>query len=170
MVDELTRYEICKEIIRMADENGLTIGTAESCTGGLVCGALTDVPGSSGAVRGSIVSYAIPIKEEVLGVPKQITEDPKTGVISPECAHAMCEGARNVLGCDIVVSITGIAGPGGEEPGKPVGTVWFGVASPSGTKTYHKHFHGNRDDVRTQAVNFALRRLYRSLKKEIQQG
>lgn len=159
--DEL--FELCKSVVRVATEARLTVGTAESCTGGLVCGALTDVPGSSAAVRGGVVSYAVPVKESVLGVSRQITQDPATGVVSRECALAMCEGARKVLGCDVAVSVTGIAGPGGEEPGKPVGTVWFGVAASDGSHAVCKHFDGNRSQVRADAVYTAVRLLHDAL-------
>ncbi len=150
------RYALCERIIRVASGAHLTVGTAESCTGGLVCGALTDVPGSSAVVRGGIVSYAVPVKESVLGVPDSITQNPQVGVVSSECAAAMCKGACRVLACDVAVSVTGIAGPGGEEPGKPVGTVWFGVASSVGTSTFVRVFPGDRAAVRAQAVDFAL--------------
>lgn len=151
-----SRIEKCKHIITLATRMRMTIGTAESCTGGMVCSALTDVAGSSSAVLGAIVSYAVSVKESVLGVPASIMADPQVGVVSAECAKAMCEGARRVLGCDVAVSVTGIAGPGGEEPGKPVGTVWFGLATPDRTDTFIQHFHGNRAEVREQAVIFAL--------------
>ncbi|MDO4538241.1 MAG: CinA family protein, partial [Coriobacteriales bacterium] len=85
---------LCKKIVREATRLGYTVGTAESCTGGLVSGALTSVAGSSAAVRGGIVSYAVPVKESVLGVPTDITRTPEVGVVSSECARAMCEGAR----------------------------------------------------------------------------
>lgn len=157
------RYMLCQRILEEAAHAHLTVGTAESCTGGLVCGALTDVPGSSAVVRGGIVSYAVPVKEHVLGVPASITQDPQVGVVSSECAAAMCEGARRVLACDVAVSVTGIAGPGGEEPGKPVGTVWFGIASSLGTHTHVRVFSGDRAAVRSQAVDYALALMAREL-------
>lgn len=135
---------------------GVTLGCAESCTGGLVSGSLTAVPGSSDVTRGGVVSYAIPVKREVLGVPAEVLEDPRLGAVSAECARAMAEGARRVLGCDVAVSVTGIAGPGGEEPGKPVGTVWFGLAGPGGTSSVLRRFDGGRGEVRLQAVLQAL--------------
>ncbi len=135
---------------------GVTLGCAESCTGGLVSGALTAVPGSSDVTRGGVVSYAIPVKSEVLGVPAEVLEDPRLGAVSRACAEAMAEGARRVLGCDVAVSVTGIAGPGGEEPGKPVGTVWFGLAGPGGTRSVLRAFDGDRGEVRLRAVLQAL--------------
>ena len=135
---------------------GVTLGCAESCTGGLVSGILTAVPGSSDVTRGGVVSYAIPVKHEVLGVPSEVLDTPGLGAVSSECARAMAEGARRVLGCDVAVSVTGIAGPGGEEPGKPVGTVWFGLAGPAGTKSVLRLFEGDRQQVRLAAVLQAL--------------
>ena len=144
------------QVVRAACDAGLTVGCAESCTGGLVSGALTAIPGSSAAVLGGVVSYAIEVKKAVLGVSGAIIDDPDLGVVSDACAIQMCEGARRVLGCDIAVSVTGIAGPGGAEPGKPVGTVWFGISSTRGAQAHHRLFPGNRDEVREQAVLFAL--------------
>lgn len=136
---------------------GLSVGTAESCTGGLVCAALTDVAGSSEVVRGGVVSYAVAVKERVLGVAATITRDPSIGVVSAPCAEAMARGARHVLDADLAVSTTGIAGPGGAEPGKPVGTVWFGVSSKLGERSDVCRFEGDRARVRSQAVEHALR-------------
>jgi len=151
-----TREQLLRKIMAVAKASGQTIGTAESCTGGLICGALTDIPGSSAVVRGGIVSYAVPVKEQVLGVPESVTQDERIGVVSAACAEAMCEGARRVLACDVAVSTTGIAGPGGAEPGKPVGTVWFGVTSGAGTRSELHVFEGDRSAVRDQAVTTAL--------------
>ena len=135
---------------------GVTLGCAESCTGGLVSGSLTAVAGSSDVVRGGVVSYAIPVKREVLGVPAAVLDAPGVGAVSRECAEAMAEGARRVLGCDVAVSVTGIAGPGGAEPGKPVGTVWFGLATAGGARALCRHLEGDRATVRLAAVRVAL--------------
>lgn len=155
-------YERAHQLVTCARDRGVTVGTAESCTGGLVAAAVTEVPGSSEVLRGGVVSYAIAVKHEVLGVSQQILDDPALGAVSGECAAQMAQGARRVLACDYAVSITGIAGPGGEEPGKPVGTVWFGLSGATGsdgrphvaTKQYV--FSGNRNAVRTKAVFVAL--------------
>ncbi len=157
-LSEVRRRVECsaKELVAEATEAGLTCGCAESCTGGLVSGAITAVPGSSAVLRGGVVSYAIPIKHEVLGVDNAILDDPALGAVSRECARQMCEGARRLLGCDIAVSVTGIAGPGGEEPQKPVGTVWLGCATRTGTIETLRHFDGDRELVRMQAVEVAL--------------
>lgn len=149
-------YDACAELLELARGRGLTLGTAESCTGGLVCGCLTAVPGSSDVVRGGVVSYAIDVKRAVLGVDDAIFEDPALGAMSAECAEQMARGARFALGCDVAVSVTGIAGPGGEEPGKPVGTVWFGLSSAAGTRSVLRTFEGGRGAVRLQAVAQAV--------------
>lgn len=142
--------------LELAREAGVTLGCAESCTGGLVSGALTAVPGSSDVVRGGVVSYAIDVKRAVLGVADEVLDDPALGAVSAQCAEQMAIGARRVLGCDVAVSVTGIAGPGGEEPGKPVGTVWFGLSSAAGTRSVLRTFGGDRASVRLQAVAQAL--------------
>lgn len=149
-------YERAHQLVAVGSKRGITFGTAESCTGGLVSGAITAVPGSSEVLRGGVVSYAIPVKHEVLGVSDGVLNAPGVGAVSSECASQMCEGARHVLKCDVAVSITGIAGPGGAEPGKPVGTVWFGVTNGSDTYTEVHHFSGNRKTVRQKAVWVAL--------------
>ena len=162
--DDGSLYELAATVVGAAVDAGLTVGCAESCTGGLVCGCLTAVPGSSSAVRGSVVSYAIPVKHEVLGVSNEgVLEVEGLGAVSAECAAQMAEGARRVLGCDVAVSVTGIAGPQGEEPGKPVGTVWFGLAAPKGTFTRSELFPGGRAEVRRAACERALCLLYEGI-------
>lgn len=141
-------------ILDEARRQGMTLGCAESCTGGLIAGALTDIPGSSDVFKGGIVSYWEQVKISVLGVePDVLATD---GVVSGACAEQMAAGAREVLGCDIAVSTTGIAGPGGAEPGKPVGMVWFGVASPQHVSSKVAVFSGGRSQVRISAVRTAL--------------
>lgn len=151
--------ESCRALVELAARSGVTVGCAESCTGGLVSGWITAVPGSSAVVRGGVVSYAIPVKRSVLGVSPEVLDAPGVGAVSPECASQMAEGARRVLGCDVAVSVTGIAGPGGEEPGKPVGTVWFGLATARGVRTELAHLSGDRAEVRHRAVEIAVRLL-----------
>lgn len=153
-------YEVCAALVRLASAAGVTLGTAESCTGGLVAGCLTAVPGSSAVVRGGVVSYAIPVKQAVLGVTDEVVETPGVGVVSGACAEQMAEGARRVLGSDVAVSVTGIAGPGGEEPGKPVGTVWLGLSTPRGTHSECHLFSGDRASVRLEAVRRAVELLH----------
>ncbi|MCK0440674.1 competence/damage-inducible protein A [Gordonia alkaliphila] len=134
---------------------GHTIATAESCTGGLVAARLTDRPGSSSYVLGGIVSYANEVKSGVLGVPAALIGE--LGAVSEPVASAMAEGARARTGATVAVSTTGIAGPGGAVPGKPVGTVCFGLAiDGEPTRTVTRTFPGDRTMVRTLATTFAL--------------
>lgn len=154
--DDAALFDACAELVALATARGVTVGTAESCTGGLVCGCLTAVPGSSAAVRGGVVSYAVAVKRAVLGVSGEVLDDPALGAVSAECAEQMARGARRTLGCDVAVSVTGIAGPGGEEPGKPVGTVWFGLATPAGARALRRLLPGDRAEVRLGAVRQAV--------------
>ena len=156
-------FSVAAAVLRLAGERGLTLGTAESCTGGLIAGALTAVPGSSAVFKGGVVSYWEEVKTTVLDVDEQVIAT--QGVVSSACAEQMACGARKVLGCDIAVSTTGIAGPGGAEPGKPVGTVWFGVSTPAGTASLLKTFSGNRATVREMVVSEALEIFLKALKQ-----
>ena len=143
------------EVIRAY--NGRTIATAESLTGGGIGAELTSVPGSSAVYKGGIISYTNEIKNRLLGVPADVLE--KYGAVSAPVAEAMAEGARKVLQVDAAVSVTGLAGPSGDEYGNPVGTVFIGVASDSKTCSGHYVFAGDRDAVRFQTVEAALRML-----------
>ncbi len=144
--------------------DGRTIGTAESCTGGLVAAALTDRAGSSSYLLGGVVSYANEVKSGVLGVPADLIGE--VGAVSEPVAKAMAEGARRVLGSDIAVSTTGIAGPGGAVPGKPVGTVCFGLAIDGReTVTITRNFPGDRAAVRRRATSAALHLAARALRE-----
>ena len=146
--------EFAARVVALGCELGLTVGTAESCTGGLVAGAITEVAGSSSVLRGGVVSYAPEVKHDVLGVAQATIDGP--GVVSVACAREMAEGAQRVLGCDVAVSVTGIAGPSGEEPGKPVGTVCLGLATESELIAQVHLFAGDRAEVRLRAVACAL--------------
>ncbi|NTU71930.1 MAG: nicotinamide-nucleotide amidohydrolase family protein, partial [Coriobacteriia bacterium] len=128
---------------------------AESCTGGMVAAALTDVPGSSDVFLGGIVSYANSVKMELLDVPPGLLA--QYGAVSEETARAMAEGARARLGADLAVAVTGIAGPDGGSDEKPVGLVWLAVASDAGTASTRRRFvRGNRDSIRARATAAAL--------------
>ena len=109
---------------------GLSVATAESCTGGLIAHQLTEIPGSSGYFLGGIVAYADGSKQAALGVPAALIE--RHGAVSPHVARAMAEGARRVLGADLAVAVTGIAGPGGGTPAKPVGLTYIAIDGPHG--------------------------------------
>jgi PncC family amidohydrolase len=133
---------------------GLTVATAESCTGGLVAGRITSVPGSSAVFVGGVVSYANSVKRDLLGVPPETLE--RAGAVSAECAEAMAAGVRERLGAGVAVSVTGIAGPDGGTPLKPVGLVHFGVATAAGVRSERREFVGDRAEVRLQAADRAL--------------
>ena len=141
-------------LVKKFSGKGLTLATAESCTGGLVAGAITAIPGSSSIFTHGFVTYANAAKTQMLSVPETMLA--AHGAVSEPVARAMAEGARNRAGTDYAVSTTGIAGPDGGTGEKPVGTVWFGLAGPTSTQTYHKLFHGDRESIRNQAVGFAL--------------
>ena len=133
---------------------GKTLCTAESCTGGLIGGALTAVSGASNVYKGGIVSYTNEVKHKLLGVDASLLE--REGAVSAAVAQAMAIGARCSLDADIAVSVTGLAGPGGDEFGNPVGTVFIGYADEKTTTVRHFVFAGNRETVRAQAVDAAL--------------
>lgn len=149
-------------VLESARERGLTLGTAESLTGGMISAALTAVPGSSDVVRGGVTSYAVGVKQAVLSVDAASVEH--CGVVSCEVAEQMAQGARNVLACDCAVAVTGIAGPGGEEPGKPVGTVCMAFACKGEVQSKMVHFDGNREQVRRQTVREALHMLQQAVR------
>ena len=140
---------------RICKEKGLSLSCAESCTGGMIAHMITSVPGSSGYFLGSVTSYAIAVKEKVLGVPGEVIEN--SGVVSSEVAAAMAEGVRRLTGSDYAVSTTGLAGPSGDEF-NPVGTVWIGVAGPHGSKTvkyvYKNDRKRNIERFAASALNF----------------
>ena len=129
---------------------GKTLATAESCTGGGIGAALTAISGSSAVYKGGIISYTNEIKEKLLGVPVEMLE--KYGAVSGPVAQAMAEGARDRLQADIAVSVTGLAGPGGDAYGNSVGTVFIGYADAMKSYAIEFHFVGNREDVRNQAI------------------
>ena len=142
-------------VLRLARERGLHIACAESCTGGLVSAALTDVPGASDVFAGGVVSYSDDVKTGVLSVTPELIRI--HGAVSPEVARAMAEGALRIASADIAVSATGIAGPGGGSEEKPVGLVWFGIACADGRSETVRHtFFGDRAAVRTRASATAL--------------
>ena len=138
-----------------------TLATAESCTGGLVGGALTGLPGSSAWYLGGVVAYSNSLKIRLLGVPPALLE--ARGAVSPETARAMADGIRVATGADYAVSLTGIAGPGGGTPAKPVGLVYIAIASPADTTVHEHHFPGTRADIRAAATEAALRHLLAAL-------
>jgi nicotinamide-nucleotide amidase len=158
--DDETTLEsaIVGELVR----RGLTIGTAESCTGGAVADALVSVAGVSRTFRGSIVAYANDVKVGLLGVPEATLA--VAGAVSEESALAMARGVRERLSVDIAISTTGIAGPDGGTPEKPVGLVWFGYAGPRcEAEAVKLNFPGTRADIRVRATTAALSLIWRRL-------
>ena len=134
---------------------GKTLSTAESCTGGGIGAALTDVPGSSAVYKGGVISYTNEIKREILCVPGEWID--KYGAVSPWVAMEMASGVRGLLHTDVAVSVTGLAGPGGDEYGHPVGTVYIAYEDKQRNGVHHYHFEGDREAVRNQAIEAALR-------------
>lgn len=141
---------------RILAASGKTVSAAESCTGGTIAALFTSVPGSSEYFLGSVTSYANSVKTGVLGVSPEIIE--KHGAVSSECVAQMAEGVRRITGSDFSVATSGIAGPGGGSEAKPVGTVWIGVSSIAGTKTYLMTLKGDRkrniERFAANALNF----------------
>ncbi|MGE0611517.1 MAG: CinA family protein [Hyphomicrobiales bacterium] len=145
-----------RNLLDACRDRGLTLVTAESCTGGLIAATLTDVPGSSDVVDRGFVTYSNAAKNKVLGVPAAMLK--KHGAVSEEVARAMAEGAMKRAGSDIAVSVTGIAGPGGGSPEKPVGLVHF-AAARKGRPTLHKRVEfgdRGRQEIRRMSIAEAL--------------
>ena len=143
---------LCCDVLKALQ--GKTLATAESCTGGLIGGALTAISGSSSVYKGGIVCYTNSVKETLLGVSAQLLD--REGAVSAPVACAMAEGTRAAINADVAVSVTGLAGPGADDYGNPVGTVFIGY-SDSRQTVYRKYlFTGDREQVRQQAVNAAL--------------
>ena len=145
---------LSRSLLDLCRMRKLTIATAESCTGGLVAGALTDIPGSSDVIDRGFVTYSNDAKRAMLGV--KVTTLATFGAVSKETATAMAIGALEKANVDLAVSITGIAGPGGGLPGKPVGTTWIGLAAPDGKWARVLHFPGDREQNKAAAAVAAL--------------
>ena len=143
---------LCCDVLKALQ--GKTLATAESCTGGGIGAALTAVPGASKVFIGGVISYTDDIKNRVLGVDKAVLD--KHGAVSSPVAGAMASGVRNLMKCDVAVSVTGLAGPGGDDFGNPVGTVCIGYADRHQTFAKKYQFYGDRDDIRRQTVQAAL--------------
>ena len=144
---------LCCDVIQTL--RGKTLATAESLTGGGIGAALTSVSGASAVYKGGIISYTNEIKHKLLGVPMEILKE--YGAVSAPTAKAMAEGARKALAADMAVSVTGLAGPGGDEYGNPVGTVFIGYEDASHAEVRRFCFTGTREDVRRQTIEAALK-------------
>ncbi len=152
MIDKNIPLEIL--IGDLLRERGLKLATAESCTGGLVSDRITNVAGSSDYFLGGVVAYAYEAKVALLGVSWDTLA--QYGAVSRETVLEMARGARKVLGADIAVSVSGIAGPGGGLPNKPVGTTWLGLSSPDGDYARLHCFNGDRRQNKTYSAEAAL--------------
>lgn len=154
-------------IVRALAERGLTLGTAESCTGGAVAEEIVSVAGASAVFRGGIVAYADDVKAALLDVPEKTLAS--VGAVSEETAVAMARGAQRRLDVDFAISTTGIAGPGGGTAEKPVGLVWFALVLGQGEiETRRLTFPGDRADIRERATVAALSLIWRRLERDVQ--
>lgn len=146
---------LAPQVVRQFTEKGITLGTAESLTAGLIAATVADVSGASAVLMGGVVSYDPRVKHEVLGVSQEVIDT--VGVVSEACALQMADGARKLLKVDVALSATGVAGPTGGTAENPVGTVWLGVSTAEGTIARRFQFDGDRQSVRRQTVETALR-------------
>lgn len=145
---------LSREIGDLLRRKGLTLGAVESATGGLISHMITDVPGSSDYYKGSVIAYSNEVKVRVVGVREETVN--QYGSVSSQVAEEMAAGGRKVLGADICLADTGIAGPAGETPGKPVGLFYIGLAHQSGTYSREHSFQGNREQNKRSAAEAAL--------------
>lgn len=143
---------LCCDVLKALE--GKSLVTAESLTGGGIGAALTAIPGSSGVYKGGVISYTDWVKQTVLGVPGEVLA--RDGAVSAPVAEAMAAGVRALLKADAAVSVTGLAGPGGDEYGNPVGTVFIGYQDARHTVVKHCVFQGGREDIRRQTIETAL--------------
>jgi nicotinamide-nucleotide amidase len=150
---------LAAKLVQHCRTKGRTLATAESCTGGMVAAAITSVPGSSAAFDRGFVTYSNEAKSELLGVPPALIDS--VGAVSEEVARHMAQGAKQRAGVDVAVSVTGVAGPDGGSPEKPVGTVWFGLAAADGQVFAHRRlFPGDRQAIRAASTLYALQLLW----------
>ena len=143
---------LCSEVLTLLQ--GKTLVTAESLTGGGIGSALTAISGSSAVYKGGVICYTNWVKENILGVPGEVLE--RGGAVSEPVAKAMAEGVRKLLKADVAVAVTGLAGPGGDEYGNPVGTVCIGYADEGFSLSRTFYFEGDREAVRNQTIVKAL--------------
>lgn len=143
---------LCCEVLKAL--KGKTLATAESCTGGGIGAAITAVAGASKVYVGGVISYTNEIKNRILNVDQAVLD--KYGAVSAPVAGAMATGVRDLMGADVAVSVTGLAGPGGDDFGNPVGTVCIGYADKRERFAKQYRFYGDRDEIRQQAIRAAL--------------
>ena len=152
---------IFETVAQLLQVQHLTLGVAESCTGGMLGEFCTAIPGSSEWFSGGIIAYSNAVKMSALGIPQDLLD--KHGAVSEPTAAAMAEGVRKAIGCDLGVAITGIAGPGGGTKDKPVGTVCMAVSRDTGTNTYSRRFPGTREAIRQWSAHMAMWYVLKSL-------
>jgi nicotinamide-nucleotide amidase len=155
-------------VLALCRDRGFTLATAESCTGGLLAARLTAVPGYSDVTLGGVVAYGNEVKESALGVPAELIEE--HGAVSAEVAAALARGARERLGADVAVGVTGVAGPGGGTEEKPVGLVYFHAETPDGGHGSSFSFPGDRDSIRRRSVVASLHLTRRLLTQNRDRG
>ncbi|MBA7561598.1 Nicotinamide-nucleotide amidohydrolase PncC [subsurface metagenome] len=143
-----------QEVGNLLRQKGLTLGIVESATGGLISHLITDIPGSSDYYKGSVTAYSNEVKIKVVGVKEDTIN--KYGVVSYQVAEEMAQGGRKILTTDICLADTGIAGPSGATPGKPVGLFYIGLSHQAGTYSQKHYFQGNREQNKRQATEAAL--------------
>lgn len=141
-------------LVTFFSEHRLKFALAESCTGGLIAARVSSIPGASAMFNGAVVCYANDVKRDLLGVPQRLLDT--EGAVSESCARAMADGARRTLKVDVAVSVTGIAGPGGGTPAKPVGLVFIGIATGNAVSAEKHFFSGDRESIRKQAADTAM--------------
>lgn len=154
--------ELAAEILGICRENGSKIATAESCTGGMISAAFTDIPGSSDVFERGFVTYSNESKTEMLGVPLELIE--REGAVSKKVAVSMAEGALFHSHADVVVAVTGIAGPGGGSKEKPVGLVYIAVKYAEKIIAKEYKFNGGREEIRDSSVRAALEQILNVVK------
>lgn len=157
--------EMADYVVRLLERRRLQLVTAESCTGGLIAGRLTDLPGVSEVFKGGTVVYSNELKHRLLGVPMELLAE--YGAVSQECAQAMIRGAVSRLEADCAIAVTGIAGPGGGTDSKPVGLVYIGVKFRENELVREFHFNGDRRSVRERTVEHALAMLRELLEPSV---
>lgn len=146
---------LSEQIVQLFKTKGYTLATAESCTGGLIGHCITNIPGASDIYSGGVIAYSNKIKRALLGVPDALLQE--LGAVSAPVAQTMAEGASRRLGADFAIGVTGIAGPGGGTPTKPVGTVYIAVHGSHGSMVRHFIFSGERFEIKRQTAEEAMR-------------
>ena len=155
------QYKTAEQIVKSLKQNNCKICSAESCTGGGIAKALTDVPGCSEVFAGGVVAYSNAIKTRLLSVPEKMLE--KYGAVSEKVVKEMVDNAKKIFDTDFCVASTGIAGPSGGTPEKPIGTVWLAVATPGKTIAEKNIFKGGREKIRKRTITRALELLSKEI-------